>query len=62
MLMAIFKRLAPELRNSITFDKPRHQASGSIPERTEARRPRRGSEFARHGLLAPPPGYLASAA
>ena len=51
-LMAIFKRLAPELKSSITFDKPRQQASGSIPERTEARRPRRGSEFARHGLLA----------
>jgi IS30 family transposase len=52
MLMAIFKRLAPELRNSITFDKPRQEASGSIPERTEASRPRRGSEFARHRLLA----------
>ena len=51
-LMAIFKRLAPELKGSITFDKPRQQASGSIPERTEARRSRRGSEFARHGLLA----------
>jgi IS30 family transposase len=33
MLMAIFKRLAPELKGSITVDK--------------------GSEFARHGLLAP---------
>ena len=54
MLMDILKRLAPELKNSITFDKPRQEASGSTPERTEASRPRRGSEFARHGLLAPP--------
>jgi len=46
------ERLAPELKSSITFDKPRQEASGSIPERTEASRPRRGSEFARHGLLA----------
>lgn len=50
--MAIFKRLVPELKGSITFDKPRQQASGSIPARTEASRPRRGSEFARHALLA----------
>jgi len=52
ILMTIFKRLAPELKSSITFDKPRQKAGGSIPERTEARRPRRGSEFARHALLA----------
>lgn len=52
-LMAIFKRLAPELEGSSTFDKPRQQASGSIPAKTEGRRPRRGSELARHGLLAP---------
>jgi len=51
-LMAVFKRLTPELKSSITFDKPRQEASGSIPERTEVSRPRRGSEFARHGLLA----------
>lgn len=50
--MAIFKRLVPKLKGSITFDKPRQEASGSIPARTEASRPRRGSEFARHGLLA----------
>ena len=52
-LMAIFKRLAPELKGSTTFDQPRQEASGSSPETTEARRPRRGSAFARHGLLAP---------
>jgi hypothetical protein len=50
--MAIFKRLAPELKRSIAFDKLRQDASGSNPGRAEARRPRRGSEFARHGLLA----------
>ena len=51
-LMAIFKRLAPELKNSITVDEPRQKASGSNPERTAVSRPRRGSERARHGLLA----------
>jgi len=50
--MAIFKRLAAELKSSITVDKPRQEASGSLPRWAEASRPRRGSEFARHGLLA----------
>jgi hypothetical protein len=39
------------MRGSVTFDKPRQQASGSKPEGTEVSRPRRDTTFARHSLL-----------
>jgi hypothetical protein len=50
-MMAVLKRLTMPMRGSVTFDKPRQQASGSKPEGTEVSRPRRDTTFARHTLL-----------
>ena len=51
VMMAVLQRLTTTMRGSITFDKPRQQASGSTPEGTEVSRPRRDTTFARHSLL-----------
>ena len=51
VMMAVLKRLTMPMRGSVTFDKPRQQASGYIPARAEVSRPRRDTAFARHTLL-----------
>jgi len=43
VMMAALGRLTPPMRGSVTFDKPRQQASGSSPAGTEVSRPRRDS-------------------
>jgi transposase, IS30 family len=50
VMMAVLKRLTMPMRGSVTFDKPRQQASGSSSEGTEVSRPRRDTTFARHSL------------
>jgi len=60
VMMAVLERLTMPMRGSVTFDKPRRQASGSSAEGAEVSRARRDTTFARHTLLRGPPGATTS--